>query len=93
MTNRIKFISYDGGYPNLCSGTLTMSVDGIETIFPDLCLCSGGNVWFDDNCQEHVETGKWVIVRFPPNFPEDLKKETTKIVNENIPHGCCGGCV
>lgn len=34
----IKFISYDGKYPNFCSGTLILEVDGKKR-----ALCSGGS--------------------------------------------------
>ena len=32
-TDRVKFISYDGDYPNLCSGVLTLEIDGKEYKF------------------------------------------------------------
>ena len=88
---KVKFISYDGSYPNLCSGTLVVEVDGIIKEFKH-CLSSGGSVWFDDDWSEHVEQGAW---RFIPE--EDMDGETWKgieeVVNENVPWGCCGGCV
>lgn len=54
MENRLEFISYDGGYPNLCRGNLIMELDGKELKFPKYCLSSGGSVWFDDNWSENV---------------------------------------
>jgi len=93
MKERLNFISYDGGYPNLCSGTLIMELDGKQIKFPDYCLCSGGNVWFDEGWMEHVESGPWTIEKFPKGFPEDLESVAEKLVNDNIPWGCCGGCV
>lgn len=31
--NRVRFISYTGDYPNLCSGVLTLEIDGKEYKF------------------------------------------------------------
>ncbi len=90
---RLKFKSYNGSYPNLCSGNLIMELDGKDIEFPDYCLVSGGSVSFDDNWDEIVEEGEWTIDDFPKGFPKELEKEAEKIVNENIEWGCCGGCV
>ena len=43
MSNKLKFISYDGEYPNLCSGTLILNLNGKDVVFPNYCLSSGGN--------------------------------------------------
>ena len=32
-TSRVKFISYTGEYPNLCSGVLTLAIDGKKSKF------------------------------------------------------------
>lgn len=90
---RLKFVSYDGAYPNLCSGTLKMELDGKIITFPSHSLCSGGSVWFDDNWSEHVEAGEWTISGFPKDFPEELKEYAQELVNQNVSFGCCGGCV
>lgn len=90
---KIEFVSYNGKYPNLCAGDLIMRVNGKEVVFPDRCLVSGGSVSFTDDWDEVVECGDWTIDRWPENFPEELKSEAVRIVNENIEHGCCGGCV
>jgi len=93
MTDKLKFVSYDGKYPNLCSGKLVMELDGEIITFPDYCLSSGGRVWFDDEWEDHIEHDRWSISEFPEGFPDELKEEATDIVNENIPYGCCGGCI
>lgn len=85
----VKFISYDGAFPNLCSGELVLEIDGVRR--NDFELCSGGCVWFDDNWEDHVESGPWTVC--VPKDLEGLKEEITRLVNENIPWGCCGGCV
>ena len=91
--SRLKFISYNGAYPSLCSGTLIMELDGKDIIFPEYCLSSGGCVWIDDDWDEHVEEGEWSINKFPEDFPEELKSVAVDIVNTNVELGCCGGCV
>ena len=93
MTSRLKFISYNGRYPNLCSGTLVISLDDIEYSM-QYCMCSGGSVWFDDEGDEHVDSGEWKINE--DELPEPLKpfvKEIEQLVNEYVEHGCCGGCI
>ena len=90
---KLEFVSYNGKYPNLCSGVLILSLDGRRVQFPDYCLESGGSVWFDDGWEEHIETGEWKISKYPKDFPEDLRQSAVDLVNKNIPYGCCGGCV
>lgn len=86
----VEFVSYDGAFPNLCSGTLILKINGEKRKFPDYCMTSGGCVRFKDGFAD-VSSGLWSV-----NVPEDLmylKEEIEKCVNENVPHGCCGGCV
>lgn len=93
MIDELEFVSYNGDYPNLCSGILVLRLDGKEIIFPKYCLCSGGNVSFDENWSEEVTEGRWDISEFPEGFPKNLKERAINLVNENITWGCCGGCV
>lgn len=94
--SRVEFISYDGEYPNLCSGTLVIRVNGKEHRL-DHVMKSGGNVWIDEEGDDYVEHGPWVINYSPfSDFPEELVPyidEIERVVNENVPHGCCGGCI
>ena len=94
----IEFISYDGDYPNLCSGNLILSING-ERFESKHCgddeyctLVSGGNVWFDDEWDDHVEYGPWTIDGLPKKYMY-LKNEIEDVINMNVPEGCCGGCL
>lgn len=90
----VEFVSYDGAYPNLCTGQLVLKINGQVREFSRHCLQSGGTVWFDNDWNAHIENGRWSID--PLSLPEDLeplRKEIEECINENIPHGCCGGCV
>lgn len=91
MESKVQFISYDGDYPNLCSGTLVMRISGKEVAFPEPCMCSGGGIWFDDEWREHIECGRW-SVQVPEEYA-DFKEEIEELVNIHVPYGCCGGCV
>jgi len=86
-------IEYDGKYPNLCSGDLSIIIDGKKWKFPDYCLYSGGYVSFNKDWDEEVGEGPWSILDWPNGFPDNLKKAVLDIINKQIPHGCCGGCV
>ena len=86
----VKFISYDGSYPNLCRGTLMVEIDGIIHKLKN-CLSSGGNVWFDDDWSEHVDSGLWSVT--VPNELIQYASEIEDLVNYKVEQGCCGGCV
>lgn len=86
----VEFVSYDGRYPCRCYGTLVLRIDGEEVVLKN-ALRSGGSVWFDDDWNEHVEQGEWGV-----EIPEEYQKysdEIHRVVNDNVPDGCCGGCV
>lgn len=90
----IKFINYDGKYPNLCSGNLIFTVNN-QTIECDHVLISGGKATFDTNWNDLVTKGNWSINFF--EVPIELSKEEqdylTFLVNKHVPKGCCGGCL
>lgn len=87
----VEFVSYDGAFPNLCSGTLVLKINGEVRTMPDYCLHSGGGVYFDEDWNETVTSGRWSITL--PDDLEPLRDEIEECINENIPYGCCGGCV
>lgn len=95
---RVKFVSYDGEYPNLCSGVLVLNLDGNDITFPKHFLSSGGSVTFnEDYSEEFVEEGQWhksCLYEWPEEFSEfGLKEDALEVINDNIEHGCCGGCI
>lgn len=87
----VEFISYDGEYPNLCAGILKLRIDDKELEFPRYSLTSGGSVEFDEDWQEYIAEGRW-SVDVPKKYAA-YKDEIERVVNENVPWGCCGGCV
>ena len=90
----VEFVSYTGAYPNLCAGVLTLKIEGEVVKFPPFLLSSNGRVWFDEDWREHVDKGTWSMRGW--SFPKEYLpwlEEIEKVVNENVPQGCCGGCV
>lgn len=97
----IKFVSYDGEYPNLCSGTLTLEIDGEKKTFGyDGCdyrdfWVSGGCCGFRNNYSDsYTEQDEWIINK--ESLPDELKgsyKEIKELFNRNVHWGCCGGCL
>ena len=94
----VKFIEYTGGYPALCCGELTVEIDGKKVKFGGdgykSFWASGGNVSFDGDWMEIVEHGEWKLMK--QNLPKKYKaigQELIDCFNQNVPFGCCGGCV
>ena len=96
--HNVEFISYTGKYPCLCSGTLTLKIDGVEVKFgythngeadyPPFWESGGG--LDEDYCPYE---NKWEID--VSRLPEQYRKhagEIDYVFNENVEHGCCGGC-
>lgn len=119
-TSRVKFISYTGDYPNLCSGVLTLEIDGVQykfghnydnyhlndesqRVFTDedpnkpnfeKFWSSGGCVTSDEDWNFDVLQDEWIIDAedLPEQF-RSLAAEIDHVFNQNVPQGCCGGCV
>ena len=109
----IKFVSYTGKYPNLCSGVLTVEIDGKEYKFGhesgdydfdkrcyknnnfDKFWISGGSICRDKNWSMWSEEGKWELC-VDDKYPQwviDIFPKLIELFNENVPYGCCGGCI
>lgn len=92
----VEFVSYDGEYPNLCSGLLVIKVNGkLYELRHFLSSC--GKCYFNDDGNEIVTKGDWEISEYKLEtyYPEliPFKEEIEKVVNENVEKGCCGGCL
>lgn len=102
----MKFISYSGRWPNLCSGVLMLEIDGEEITFGidyskdwkeqlnsptyNPRFWSSGGYLDDDYC---AHEGEWLIDK--AGIPERFRQyaaEIDYVFNENVPYGCCGGC-
>ena len=92
--DNIEFISYSWKWPNLCRGTLIIKVNEKEYYLNNI-LNSGGSCRFSDGYSKVcVEHGNWRI--YKEDLPEkirNLKDEIENVVNLNVEHGCCGGCL
>lgn len=97
----IKFISYTGKYPNLCSGILTLEIDGdiIRFGYDKECdysefWTSGGTCGFDSDWENYINHNEWIIdEELLPLKYRKYAKEIKDIFNINVPYGCCGGCL
>lgn len=90
----LKFVSYSGEWPTLCSGTLKFRLDGkLYTMGGAFFLQSGGRASFDDNWEPHVTKGPWSLPKTISEKLEPYRKEIETMINENVPWGCCGGCI
>lgn len=110
----IEFISYEGEYPNLCRGILTVKIDGKQYRFGyhwydgndeknknllDPFWKSGGGCGFDDDWNEWVDGDcPWIMSdeikedKYPKEILDRLK-DILEVMNQNVPGGCCGGCL
>ena len=101
--SHVKFVSYDGKWPNLCSGKLVLEIDGEKISFGHHYFsekddskyssfwCSGGGI---NPNYEGTYSGEWIIdVEKLPEQYRKYAKEIDRVFNENVDWGCCGGCI
>lgn len=87
----VKFISYTGEYPALCHGDLTLNINNKQYTFKE-----NEKFWYPAGAAyatDRTIKGEWRVDK--SNLPDALKvyaNEIAKVINEHIPHGCCGGC-
>lgn len=94
--SHVKFISYTGKHLHLCSGILTLEIDGKKARFGygtlnDPFWVSGGGL---NPNYEGAYQGEWKIdVNMIPKEYRKYATEIDKVFNENVEWGCCGGCI
>lgn len=97
----IKFVSYDGEYPNLCTGILTLEIDGEKKTFGyagcdyrDFWTSGGRCGFLNDYSDTYLEQNEWIINKNAlPNELKNRYKEIKELFNKNVRWGCCGGCL
>lgn len=101
--SHIKFISYDGKWPNFCRGELILEIDGEKVSFRyphfgEKCdsmyrpfWTSGGGM---NPGYEGTYSGEWEIdvLKLPKQYRK-YASEIDRVFNENVEWGCCGGCI
>ena len=78
----VEFVSYDGSYPNLCTGKTILKINGETVILPPYSLTSGGYFLVDEDRTESVCKGLWSV-----DLPEELeqyRRETSVITQKRI---------
>jgi len=89
-------IKYTGKWPNLCAGSLTVYLDDKVYRFGAYAIRSGGECYCDfHDDSTHISQGDWYWskdLKVPTGFPEVRLYELLALINDEIPHGCCGGC-
>lgn len=85
---KFKHIDYDAPPYALCGSSWTIQYEDTIIVL-EHSLSSGGHVSWGE--QDIIETGEWGLML--PDFLEPYKEQLTKLANENIPQGCCGGCI
>lgn len=99
-TKHVEFVDYNGKFPCLCMGTLTLNIDGKFVRFGqqekyNTFWRSGGECSFNNDYTEHYITENEWIVNID-DLPDEYKKyaeEIDNVFNANVPYGCCGGCL
>ena len=93
----IEILRYDGKYPCLCSGRLTVKVGGKEYVTRPCVLGPGEGAGCHRDCDGNWTTdyGDWRV--YPEYLPKDMRRYAARIeaaVNESgIKKPCCGGCI
>jgi hypothetical protein len=90
-------LEYTGKWPTLCSGHLTVTLDGEVYDFGSYVIASGGEcLYLHETKSTEIIDGPWFWrhpLQVPDGFPEDRLPELLALINDEVEHGCCGGCL
>ena len=101
----VKFVSYTGRWPNLCSGILTLEIDDERYVFggveynnptnnPKFWYTTGECGFLGSLDNPYIHEGPWEIDEF--ELPDSIRRyadEICNVFNQNVERGCCGGCL
>lgn len=101
VSMKIEFVSYSKKYPCLCFGTLVVKINGKKVSFGTdekypAFWASGGSVKFTEDWEPIVTEGEWQLAANEKNYPKRIWKilpQILQVMNDNVTHGCCGGCI
>lgn len=108
INTRVQFVNYTGKYPNLCSGVLTLLIEGKKVKFGHELedydfktkKYNDGNYdkfWHSGGTVSLCDgctTREWVVdCKELPDEYKPYAREIDYVLNENIEWGCCGGCL
>ena len=86
------YLDTKDGVQDALKGTEWETLEPRE-IYPDFWESGGGSNWVTD----HVWQRKWKLIPYcGRRFPEHIRNllpALLKVFNENVEHGCCGGCI
>lgn len=95
-TKHVEFISYTGEYPCLCSGILTLKIDGKKVRFgygtPNTPFWISGGGLSPNYVGAYQGEWKINVDRIPEEYHK-YASEIDEVFNDNVPWGCCGGCI
>lgn len=93
--NHVEFVSYDGRYPNFCSGELVLVVNGMTHYFSPRYYYHQdeshhksfwSKSWLDKESEWETDCLELSELLRP------YACEIDRIFNDNVEHRCCGGC-
>lgn len=66
-----------------------------ENCYPNF-WASGGSIRSDGNWDMWAEHGEWHLCIDEEDYPKEIldsMNDLIKVFNDNVPYGCCGGCI
>lgn len=104
INHNIEFVSYTGRFPNLCTGDLTLRIDGEEVVFdgkqnPRFWTSGGRCYMTHEDYGDYVYRDKWELIDvehledLDPKYIDMLDDMLDVMNTSNVQYGCCGGCL
>ena len=92
--HKVYNLSYEGPTWCWCRGTLECDIDGKHYRFEPFWE-SGGTITCDNEDNYYAIEGDWLLNKnyIPKGITVEMAEAVIDAMNEQIPKGCCGGCI